>query len=89
MFPVGKAISRIDLYFLTEQRLVLVGVRVFDDKGVKILKLGNVRSVLNGPATEKVFLNENERIVGIYHKKASYKWWLQMQADFAFILLSR
>ena len=48
----------------------MVGVRVFDEKGTRILKLGNVRSVLNGPATEKVFLNENERIVGVYHKKA-------------------
>lgn len=67
----------------------MVGVRIFDEKGVKILKLGNVRSVLNEPATEKVFLNENERIVGIYYKKATYKWWLQMQSDFAFIVQSR
>jgi hypothetical protein len=44
---------------------------------------------MKDPATEKVFLNENERIVGIYHKKAQYKWWLQMQSDFAFIVLSR
>lgn len=78
MFPQGSKVRRIDFYFLTEDRIVLVGVRVFDEKGNKICKLGNVRAVSNKPATEKVFLNENERIVGVHYKKATYKWWLHL-----------
>lgn len=82
----NKPVRRIDLYFLTEDRVVLVGVRVFDCKGTKIAKLGSVRAVQGKPVTERVFLNEDERIVGIHFKKANYKGWLQMQADFAFIV---
>ncbi len=64
LFPESQIVSEIDLHFLTDPKLVFVGVKVtFTSK--KELVIGNVNPKHGDPMMETLTLDNDERIVGV------------------------
>ncbi len=64
IFPESQIVSEIDLHFVTDPKLVFVGVKVtFTSK--KELVIGNVNPKHGEPMMETLILDKDERIVGV------------------------